>query len=111
MEVIKESRERGVKDRYKHNINTNKYKYKYKYRLYQVTSLAWSIVLIGGCNANTTTGRSGRDLTCDWPFKGQPLLAIQHTSAMQYNCNTCKTCKNFVLHDITMHQGVIGEVA
>ena len=57
-----------------------KYKYKYKYRLYQATSLAWSIVLIGGCNANTTTGRSGRDLTCDWPFKGQPLLAIQHTA-------------------------------
>ena len=44
-----------------------------------MTSLAWSIVLIGDCNANTT-GRSGRDLTCDCPFKGQPLLAIQHTA-------------------------------
>ena len=82
----------------------NNFKYKQKY--YQATSLAWSIVLIAGCNANTT-GQSARDLTCDWPFKGQPLLAIQHTAAMQYLQNL----QNLVLLDITiMDQDVIREV-
>ena len=55
----------------------------------RLASLAQSIVLIGCCNANTSTRRR-RDLTCDSPFnfQGPPLLAIQHTHFTKAHTDT-----------------------
>ena len=60
----------------------------------RLTSLAQSIVLIGCCNANTSTGRR-RDLTCDSPFKGRPCWQY-NTHTLQRHTQTHMPIDSFI---------------